>query len=132
MRDLWPAITDHVRASGGEMLSTILEGARPLRVDPERSILHLGFPADARFHKRKAESKGCVELLSESVEAISGQRLHPKFELVEGQQGTGAGAGASPEMADDEIIELLKTKFDAREVFEDPPGEGEAQSREAG
>ena len=35
-------------------------------------------------------------------------------------------------MGDDEIIELLKTKFDAREIVEDEkPGEG-AQSREAG
>ena len=47
LADLWPAITDHVRSSGGEMLSTILEGARPLRIDAERSILHVGFPADA-------------------------------------------------------------------------------------
>jgi DNA polymerase III subunit gamma/tau len=132
MQDLWPAITDHVRSSGGEMLSTILEGARPLRIDTERSVLHIGFPADARFHKRKAESKGCIELLTDSVQAIAGQRLHPKFELVEGEQGLGEGIATSPEMGDDEIIEMLKTKFDAREVFEDPPDEGEAQSREAG
>ena len=45
----------------------------------------------------------------------------------------GEQAAAVPSMGDDEIIELLKTKFDAREIVEDDKsGESDAQSREAG
>ena len=135
LTDLWPAVVEHVRSSGGEMLSTILEGARPLRVDGERATLYVGFPAGATFNKRKAESKACTEQLASSIEAVAGARLPLKFELMDGDAAAASSEEAAPpEMADDEIIEMLKTKFDAREVFEDQPesGEGDAQSREAG
>ena len=133
--EVWPAIVDQVRSSGGEMLSTILEGARPLRVDGERPTLYVGFPAGATFNKRKAESKACTEQLGSSIEAVAGARLPLKFELMDGDAAAAPSEEAAPpEMADDEIIEMLKTKFDAREVFEDQPesGEDDAQSREAG
>jgi DNA polymerase-3 subunit gamma/tau len=135
LTDLWPAVVEHVRSSGGEMLSTILEGARPLRVDGERPTLYVGFPAGATFNKRKAESKACTEQLGSSIEAVAGARLPLKFELMDGDSAAAPSEEAAPpEMADDEIIEMLKTKFDAREVFEDQPesGEDDAQSREAG
>ena len=131
--DLWPAVTDHVRDSGGEILSTILEGARPLRIGGERRTLYIGFPPGANFAKRKAESKACAEQLTDSIEAIAGERLPLKFELMEEAPAAGEHDAAASSMGDDEIIELLKTKFDAREIVEDEkPGEGDAQSREAG
>ncbi len=118
------------------MLSTIIEGARPLAIDRERSLLRIGFPSGATFNKRKAETKANVEQLADSVKAIVGERLLPRFELIDCAAAGAASseAAAASEMADDEIIELLKTKFDAHEVFEDQPeaSEGEAQSREAG
>ena len=130
---LWPAVTDHVRDSGGEILSTILEGARPLRIGGERGALYIGFPPGANFAKRKAESKACAEQLTDSIEAIAGERLPLKFELMEKAPEAGEQDTAASSMGDDEIIELLKTKFDAREIVEDEkPGEGDAQSREAG
>ncbi|CAN5441862.1 DNA polymerase III subunit gamma/tau [soil metagenome] len=130
--ELWPAIVDHVRAAGAEMLSTILEGARPLAVD-DGDVLRIGFPAGATFNKRKAESRANIDQMSASLQELVGARLRPVYELVEGSDPTEQPA-SPPSMGDDEIIELLKTKFDAREVFEDrkESGDDDAQSREAG
>ena len=132
IQELWPAVVDHVRDSGGEILSTILEGARPLRIGGERGSLYIGFPPGANFAKRKAESKACAEQLTDSIEAIAGARLHLKFELMEEAPEAGEPDAAASSMGDDEIIELLKTKFDAREIVEDEKPDEGAQSREAG
>ena len=42
--ELWPAVVDHLRASGSAMLSTLFDEARPLGIDEERSMLRIGFP----------------------------------------------------------------------------------------
>ena len=117
MLRLWPAVIDHVRTSGSEMLSSLFDGARPLEIDPERSTVRIGFPTSAKFNKRKAETQANVERISQSLKAILGERLRPVYELVESE--TEDTAEAAPEMADEEIIELLKAKFDASEVVPD-------------
>jgi hypothetical protein len=128
MLELWPAVVDHVRESGSEMLSSLFDGARPLGVDRERSQLRIGFPASAKFNKRKAEAKGNVELIAEALQAIAGARLKPVYELIDEEpEGPKEGEGATA-MAEEEIIELLKAKFDASEVVDD----GEDQRSEAG
>jgi DNA polymerase-3 subunit gamma/tau len=116
---LWPAVVDHVRGSGSEMLSTLFEGARPLGVDAERGTLRIGFPPSAKFNKRKAESKPNVERIAESVDAIVGERLRPVYELLDADESEPAEANGAPAMEEEEIIELLKTKFDASEVVGD-------------
>ena len=132
IRELWPAIVDHVRGAGAEVLSTILEAARPLGIDDGR-VLRIGFPAGQTFAKRKAESKANADQMSNSLLELAAVRLRPVYELMEGEDGEPAAAASAPAMEDDEIIELLKSKFDAREVFEDKSsGEDDAQSREAG
>jgi DNA polymerase-3 subunit gamma/tau len=116
MLELWPAVVDHVRESGSEMLSSLFDGARPLGVDEERSQLRIGFPASAKFNKRKAEAKANVERMAQSLQAVAGARLKPVYELIEGEpEGPREGEGAIA-MAEEEIIELLKSKFDASEV----------------
>ncbi len=112
--ELWPAVVDHVRESGSEMLSSLFDGARPLAVDSERSVLRVGFPASAKFNKRKAEARANVERIAEAVRTIVGARLRPVYELIDSDPA--AANGALPAMGEDEIIELLKTKFDASEV----------------
>jgi DNA polymerase-3 subunit gamma/tau len=121
MMELWPAVVDHIRQSGSEMLSTLFDGARPLAVDSERSILRVGFPASAKFNKRKAEAQANVERITEALSAIVGERLRPVYELVEDDgDGVAPGEGATA-MAEEEVIELIKTKFDAREIGVDEP-----------
>ncbi len=123
--ELWPAVVGHLRESGEEMLSTVFEGARPLGVIAERSMLRVGFPASAKFNKRKAEAPANVERMTEAIHAIIGERLRPAYELTEEESGEGGAAAA--EMSDDDLIEMIKTNFDAHEV-----DSAEARESEAG
>jgi len=116
---LWPAVVDHVRESGSEMLSTLFEGARPLAVDAEKAVLKVGFPASATFNKRKAEAKANVERFADSFRAIVGERLRPVYELLDSDPEPKANGNGGGEIADEELIELIKTKFDASEITPD-------------
>jgi DNA polymerase III subunit gamma/tau len=127
--ELWPAVVDHVRSSGSEMLSSLFDGAKPLAVDADRSVLKVGFPASAKFNKRKAEAQANVERISESVKAIVGERLRPVYELMETEEEPLEGANRN-QMAEEEIIDLIITKFDASEVVAD--GDDDAKKSEAG
>jgi DNA polymerase III subunit gamma/tau len=126
--EVWPAVVDHVRSSGAEMLSSLFEGAKPIAVDHERAVVKVGFPESAKFNKRKAEARPNVELVADSVEAILGLRLRPVYELVEVEQVPEADDTAG--MGEEEIIDLIKTNFDASELADD--GEPEARESEAG
>ena len=65
--ELWPAVVDHLRDSGSEMLSTLFDDAGRSAIDEERSMLRIGFPASAKFNKRKAESPANVERMTEAI-----------------------------------------------------------------
>jgi DNA polymerase III subunit gamma/tau len=117
---MWPAVVDHVRSSGSEMLSTLFDGARPLEIDEEKATIKVGFPSSAKFNKRKAETQANVERIADAVAAIVGERLRPVYELMETDDSAPtAPAQADPKLGEEEIIDLIKTKFDASEVIPD-------------
>ncbi|MEK6328361.1 MAG: DNA polymerase III subunit gamma/tau [Actinomycetota bacterium] len=111
---LWPAVLDHVRESGSELLSTVFAAARPVAVDVERAVLEVGFPASAAFNKRKAEAQEARERLAEAVKTIVGERLRPVYVLLEGKDEA-APDRDEPALSDEEVIDLLRSEFDAEE-----------------
>jgi DNA polymerase III subunit gamma/tau len=115
--ELWPAVVDHVRQSGSGLLSAVYEAARPLAVDAEEGVLKVGFPASAAFNKRKAEAQGNRERFAEAVRTIVGERLRPVYVLLDEETLTTADGGA--ELSDEELIEQIKSTFDAEEIVED-------------
>jgi DNA polymerase-3 subunit gamma/tau len=115
---LWPAVLDQVRESGSELLSTVFAAARPVAVDVEQAVLKVGFPASAAFNKRKAEAKEARERLAEATKTILGERLRPVYVLLEGEEEV-AVAGGESQLSEEELIETLKSEFDAEE-FEAP------------
>jgi DNA polymerase-3 subunit gamma/tau len=115
--ELWPAVVDHLRDSGSEMLSTLFDDARPLAIDEERSMVRIGFPASAKFNKRKAESQSNIERMTEAIAAITGHGLRPAYELIE--ENEAAPPEGSAKMTEDDLIDLLKDNFDASEVVPD-------------
>ena len=121
---LWPAVLDQVRESGSELLSTVLAAARPVAVDVERATLEVGFPASAAFNKRKAEAQEAREHLAEAVKTIVGERLRPVYVLLEGKDEAGQD-GAESSLSDEELIELLRSEFDAEEFGGDDAKEAE-------
>ncbi|MEK6273059.1 MAG: DNA polymerase III subunit gamma/tau [Actinomycetota bacterium] len=111
---LWPAVLDQVRESGSELLSTVLAAARPVAVDVERAVLEVGFPASAAFNKRKAEAQEARERLAEAVKTIVGERLRPIYVLLEGDEEAAPGGAQAP-LSEEELVELLRSEFDAEE-----------------
>jgi DNA polymerase-3 subunit gamma/tau len=116
---LWPAVVDQVRDSGSELLSTVYAAARPIAVDPERAVLKIGFPASAAFNKRKAEAQANRDRFAEAVRTIVGESLRPVYVLLDGESENGA-SGDEPELTEGELIERLKSEFDAEELDADP------------
>jgi DNA polymerase-3 subunit gamma/tau len=123
--ELWPAVVDHLRDSGSEMLSTLFDDARPVAIDEERSMLRIGFPASAKFNKRKAESPANIERMTEAIAAISGHGLRPAYELIE-EENEAAPPEGSAEMTEEDLIDLIKDNFDASEVVPDDARESGA------
>ncbi len=114
---LWPAVLDQMRDSGSELLSTVFSVARPVSVDVERRVLEVGFPPSAAFNKRKAEAQEAREQFAEAVMTIVGERIRPTFVLLDGDDEE-EDAGAEPRFTEDELVERLKSEFDAEEFEE--------------
>jgi DNA polymerase III subunit gamma/tau len=112
---LWPAVLDQMRQSGSAMLSALFEGARPVGVDREQSILRIGFPTSATFNKRKAEAVEQRERFAEALRTIVGERLRPVYVLIDGEHA-GEEVGAGEEVDEEELLRRLKSEFDAEEV----------------
>jgi DNA polymerase III subunit gamma/tau len=112
---LWPAVIDQVRESGSELLSTVYAAARPIAVDAESAVLKVGFPASAAFNKRKAEAQANRERFAEAVRTIVGERLKPVYVLLD-TDAEEAGKNGPAEMSEEELIERIKSEFDAELV----------------
>jgi DNA polymerase-3 subunit gamma/tau len=113
---VWPAVLDHVGESGSDLLSAVFQAARPISVDAERSVLEVGFPASAAFHKRKAEAQENRDRLAESVRTIAGESLRPVYVVLDGDEERENPNGAEAELSEDELVERLKAEFDAEET----------------
>jgi DNA polymerase-3 subunit gamma/tau len=116
--ELWPAVVDHLRDSGSAMLSTLFDEAKPLGIDEERGVLRVGFPASAKFNKKKAESSANVERMAEAVSSIAGVRLRPAYEAIDGQNEEAAPEKPAA-MNEEDLVDLVKDSFDASEVAPD-------------
>jgi hypothetical protein len=117
MSGLWPAVIDQLRDSGSELLSTVFSAARPVMVDADRMVLEVGFPPNAAFNKRKAEAQEARDRFADAVVTIVGERLHPVYVLLDGDPD-GEGPEGEPTLSDEELIERLKSEFDAEEFEE--------------
>jgi DNA polymerase-3 subunit gamma/tau len=113
----WPAVIDQVRQSGSAMLSALFEGARPVAVDKDDSVLRIGFPAGSTFNKRKAEAVEHRERFTEALRKILGEQLRPVYVLLDGDSDQ-----VSEEMDEEALLERIKSEFDAEEVTSEGTG----------
>ena len=84
-------------------------------VDREESTLTVGFPASSTFNKRKAEAPDKRELVAAALEAVAGERLRPVYVVLDGEAAP-EGPGGEGQIDEDELLERLKSEFDAEEV----------------
>ena len=103
------------------MLAALLSDARPVAVRDRE--LTLAFPGGAAFLKKKAEQEDYRRVAGEAVQAVTGQRLVLRYELRDGEDEPPGDAVLSGE----ELVRRFMEEFDAEEVLEDEPNEGEVK-----
>jgi DNA polymerase-3 subunit gamma/tau len=93
--------------------ASVLREAHPKGLAGDR--LTVEFPQAASFHRQLAEEPKNATLLAEALYEVTGRHLELAFEV--GENG-GEGDPDAPEepMSEEEIIDLMKGTFDAREV----------------
>ena len=77
--------------------------------------LTVEFPREASFHRQLAEEPKNATLLAEALYEVTGRHLALAFEVGENGGETDEPAPDEP-ASEEEIIELMKGTFDAREV----------------
>jgi len=81
--------------------------------------LTVEFPRAASFHRQLAEEPKNATLLEEALYEITGRHLSLTFEVGENGGDAGPEAEAEQPASEEEIIELMKGTFDAREVADE-------------
>jgi hypothetical protein len=118
---VWPAVLDQLLQKA-PALAASFEGARPVGFDADGPTVTVGFPAAHTFNKRKAEAPDKKELLSGALAAVLGQDVKPAYAVLEdGGESEGEAPAAATEdgVGDDDLVQKLKTEFDAEEVVND-------------
>jgi DNA polymerase III gamma/tau subunit len=97
--------------------ASVLREAHPK--DLAGDTLTVEFPRAASFHRQLAEEPRNATLLAEALYEVTGRHLDLEFEVGEigGDDVARADAEEQP-ASEEEIIELMKGTFDAREVEE--------------
>jgi DNA polymerase-3 subunit gamma/tau len=97
--------------------ASMLREAHPAQLAGD--TLTVEFPAAASFHRQLAEEPKNATLLADALYEVTGRRLALSFEV--GENGGDSGPQAEEAAAgEEEILELMKETFDAREVEETP------------
>jgi CRP-like cAMP-binding protein len=86
--------------------------AHPARLEGDE--LTLEFPPAAKFHREKAELPKNVGLLADALYEVTGKRLSLVF--TEGAEREAKTPEHEQPATEEEIVELVKSTFDAREV----------------
>jgi DNA polymerase III gamma/tau subunit len=77
--------------------------------------LTLEFPQTAAFHMKLAEDPKNSAMLRDALYEVTGRKLAVEFEL--GEIGTARAEDAAP-TSEEDVLELMKSTFDARELDE--------------
>src|SRR5205814_5687506 len=87
--------------------------AHPASLDG--NTLTLEFPQTASFHLKLAEDPKNAALLRDALYEVTGRKLAVEFEL--GESGHEKAEDDAP-ASEDDVLELMKSTFDARELDE--------------
>jgi hypothetical protein len=112
---VWPEVLQKLAEKAPALVATF-EGARPVGSGEEG--LQIGFPADRTFNKKKAESPDRREAVAAAFEAVTGASMRPNYvTLDDDADDAGEADGVEKSAVDEEeLLERLKSEFDAKEV----------------
>jgi DNA polymerase III subunit gamma/tau len=110
---VWPAVLQKL-AETAPALASALEGARPVSFGEQG--LEVGFPPDTTFLKKKAEGADRRDTVAAAFAAVTGTGLRPTYVLLDGEAPPDTPAPGSDQVNEEELLERLKSEFDAEEV----------------
>jgi DNA polymerase III subunit gamma/tau len=93
--------------------ASVLNEAKPIELSGDRLVIE--FPPAASFHRNLAEEPKNAGLLADVLYEVTGRRLTLAFSIGEGEAEDDADEEDAP-VTEEEIISLMKSTFDAREV----------------
>ncbi|MGH3062519.1 MAG: hypothetical protein ACRDNA_14030, partial [Gaiellaceae bacterium] len=93
---------------------SVLTEARPTALEGGRLVLE--FPPAASFHRGLAEEPKNAQILAAVLHEVTGRKLAVAFEVGEAPPEDAAEAEEEEPATEEEIITLMKTTFDAREI----------------
>jgi DNA polymerase III subunit gamma/tau len=93
--------------------ASVLNEAKPIELSGDRLVIE--FPPAASFHRNLAEEPKNASLLADVLYEVTGRRLTLAFAIGEGEPEDDADEEDAP-VTEEEIISLMKSTFDAREV----------------
>jgi DNA polymerase III subunit gamma/tau len=95
--------------------ASVLREAHPK--DLAGDTLTVEFPREASFHRQLAEEPKNATLLADALYEVTGRRLALEFEV--GENGGDTEPEPDEPVSEEDIIELMKGTFDAREVSDE-------------
>ncbi|HET7454026.1 MAG TPA: DNA polymerase III subunit gamma/tau [Solirubrobacterales bacterium] len=112
---VWPSVLQKL-AETAPALAATFDGARPVSFDG--AGLQIGFPAEMTFNKKKADSPERRDTLAAAFAAVTGVGLRPTYVTLSGEEPAppDTPAPGSDEVDEKELLERLKSEFDAEEV----------------
>lgn len=110
---VWPAVLKKLEETA-PALAGALEGARPVSFGD--AGLEVGFPPDMTFLKKNADSPEKRDTVAAAFAAVTGTGLRPTYVLLEGEAPPDTPAPGSDEVNEEQLLERLKSEFDAEEV----------------
>ncbi|HEX5526577.1 MAG TPA: DNA polymerase III subunit gamma/tau [Solirubrobacterales bacterium] len=110
---IWPSVL-HKLSETAPALAATLEGARPVSFGEEG--LQVGFPPDMTFNKKKADRPDQRDTVAAAFAAVTGVGLRPTYVVLDGEAPPDTPAPRSEEIDEDQLLERLKSEFDAEEV----------------
>ncbi len=110
---VWPAVLHKLQETAPALAAT-LEGARPVSYGEEG--LQVAFPTEMTFLKKKAEGADRRDTVAAAFAAVTGHGLRPTYVLLDGEAPPDTPAPGSEEVDEEELLERLKSEFDAEEV----------------
>jgi DNA polymerase III subunit gamma/tau len=116
IQQAWPAVLQKL-AETAPALAATFDGARPTSFDG--AGLQIGFPAEATFNKKKADNPERRDTLAAAFAAVTGVGLRPTFVMLSEDEAPvppDTPAPGSDEIDEEELLERLKSEFDAEEV----------------
>jgi DNA polymerase-3 subunit gamma/tau len=115
IQSAWPSVLQKL-AETAPALAATFDGARPVSFDG--AGLQIGFPPSMTFNKKKADSPERRDTLAAAFAAVTGVGLRPTYVMLSGDEEPppDTPAPGSDEVDEQELLERLKSEFDAEEV----------------